>query len=793
VTDKDHTFPRPRVLGIVILLIGIALLAMGVALVKVGGSFYYVIAGLALAASGVLLFRGDRRGTLLYGVFLVGTLAWSLYEVGLDPWALMPRLAMFAVLGCLLLLPRVRRGLLQAEAPPLFRRPVARIAGAAVGVFVALLVAANWGHDVGTASAAGTGKFADPLRGWAHYGATRAGTRYAPYDQINTDNVGELVRAWEFRTHVPGTFKGTPIQIDDGLYLCTGQNVIVALDVDTGVERWRFDPQIHTPRIGFWDTCRGVTHYRLPDPVPAAACADRILTATTDARLVAVDMHTGERCADFGSNGEISLLPGMGAVKPGFYYVTSPPTIANGVLVLGGWVADNQEIEEPSGVVRGFDPVSGALIWAWDMGRQDRAGLPAEGESYTRGTPNVWSLTSADEELGLIYVPTGNATPDYYGGHRSAAMEQYASSVVALDTRTGRVRWHFQTTHHDVWDYDVPAQPTLVDIPIDGTLRKALVLPTKRAELFLLDRETGEPLAEVEERPTPQTDVADEWTAPTQPFSVGMPSFAHPRLREADMWGITPFDQLACRVQFRKLRYEGPMTPPSIAGSLYYPGIAGGMNWGSVAVDEVNQLLVVNSLHMPFIVRLIPRDQVVNDPVTGEPPIFALGGRQAGTPYAAFSFPFLSPIFAPCLRPPYGEMAVIDLASQQLLWRRPLGTAAEQGPLGIKSRLPLPMGMFYRAGSIVTAGGLIFTGGVLDSTMRAVNTFTGEEVWTDPLPASSEATPMSFVSPKTGRQYVVVAVPDERGGPLAQENAENAAPVAEDQEGGYVIAYRLPD
>ena len=266
-----------------------------------------------------------------------------------------------------------------------------------------------------------------------------------------------------------------------------------------------------------------------------------------------------------------------------------------------------------------------------------------------------------------------------------------------------------------------------------------------------------------------------------------MPSFARERLTEADMWGITPFDHMACRTEFKKLRYEGTLTPPSTQGTLYYPGIAGGMNWGSIAVDEVNQLMVVNILHMPFVVRLIPRDEVRDDEV------FGLGGHQTGTPYAVYSFPFLSPIFAPCLRPPFGEMAVVDLATQKTIWRRPLGTSAEQGPLGIKSHLPLPMGMFYQAGSIVTGGGLIFTGGVMDSTFRAINVFNGEEVWTDSLPASAQATPMSYVSPKTGRQYVLVVVPEGVAAPLSGENAKREATDKKESKGGYVIAYRLPE
>lgn len=786
-SESSRSYPKPRFLSVVIGLIGVALVLQGLPLVQAGGSLYYFLAGITLAAVSVLLFRGDDRGAKLYGIFLAITYLWALYEAGLDAWALMPRVAMFTVLGLWFVIPRVRRGLQQAEPSPLFEQMPTKIVLGAFAVFAITLLLTSGRYEVGTPSAAGTGQANNPSGEWRSYGASKTGTRFAAADQINLDNVTQLEKAWEIRTRVPGEFKGTPIQVGDGLYLCTGQNIILSLDPDTGLERWRFDPDLQSARIGFWDTCRGVTYYDVPDSNPSADCAERIFTATTDARLIAVDKKTGLPCADFGVNGEISLLQGMGEVIPGFYFVTSPPTIANDVLVLGGWVLDNQMTEEPSGVVRGFNPLTGELVWAWDMGREDRTGLPEEGENYTRGTPNVWSLTSADEELGLIYVPTGNGTPDYFGGHRTEAMDQYASSIVALDAGTGRVRWSFQTTHHDIWDYDVPSQPTLVDIPVDGVIRKAVIVPTKRAEVFLLDRETGEPITEVAEIATPQTDIPEEYTAPTQPFSVGMPSFARATLTEADMWGITPFDQAACRLQFKRMRYEGPLTPPTTGyGSLYYPGVAGGMNWGSVAVDEVNHLMVVNTMHNPSVVRLIPRDEVTDNTQ------FGIGGAQAGTPYGVYSFFFLSPIFAPCLEPPYGELAVVDLASQEILWRRPFGTAEEQGPLGIPSRMPLPMGMFYNAGSAVTGGGLIFNAGVVDSTFRAVDVFTGEEVWTDSLPGSSTATPMSYVSPATGKQYVIVTVADGGGG-LSLETAVDDGTDDEEVPGGYVMAYSLPD
>ncbi|NKB33160.1 MAG: membrane-bound PQQ-dependent dehydrogenase, glucose/quinate/shikimate family [Pseudomonadales bacterium] len=785
-TNSSSAYRKPRGLAVVIGICALLMLWPGTILLMAGGSFYYALAGVVLAVSCYWLFKGDRRGAQLYGIFLVITYLWAIFEVGFDAWALMPRLAMFSVLGLWFLLPGVRRGLLQQEPESLLGKQETRIAAGALALFFIAVYISNAGYDVGTPSAAGTGVVNNASGEWNHYGATKRGTRFAATDQINLDNVDQLERAWEIRTGVPGEFKGTPIQVGDGLYLCTGQNIILSLDPDSGEERWRFDPEIDTPQIGFWDTCRGVTYYEALNFRSLGICEERIFTATTDARLIAVNKNTGERCTDFGDNGEISLLPGMGDVEPGFYFVTSPPTIASDVLVLGGWVFDNVRTGEPSGVVRGFDPISGDLVWAWDMGREDRTGLPPEGDTYTRGTPNVWSLTSADDELGLIYLPTGNATPDYYGGHRTEEMERYASSIVALDARTGRVRWHFQTTHHDIFDYDVPSQPSLVDIPINGEIRKAVIVPTKRAEIFVFDRETGEPLTEIEERAVPQTDLPDETTAATQPFSVGMPGFGRDYIREADMWGITPMDQALCRIQYRNLRYEGPLTPPSTgAGTLLYPGVAGGMNWGSVAIDEVNQLMVVNSMRNPMVVTLYPQEEVTGDEMLG------VGGTQLGTPYAAYSFPFLSPIFTPCLKPPYGEMAVVDLANQEVLWQRGLGTAKDQGPLGIPSRLPLPMGMFYSAGSMVSGGGLIFMGGVVDSTMRAINVFNGEEVFTDPLPGSSNATPMSYVSPESGKQYVIVTVPSSGGGLNLESQVDNLDEVQ--SLGGYIIAYALPD
>jgi quinate dehydrogenase (quinone) len=794
--DSQRRPRPPRIFATILILIGLVLAVGGVRLATLGGSWYYLITGIALIVSAVLLWRAQRSGAWLYGLITAGTLIWALVESGFDGWALAPRTLPFLVLGLWLLRPKFRRALSDAPPRPLLSLPATWV-GVVALVGIAVGVALREPHPTLPFPDSAAANVAPAERDWQVWGGSASGTRYAPFDQINTENASSLQIAWMQRTGVGGAFKATPVQIGDSLYVCLAGNIISSLDVDSGEERWRFDPQLKDSKVGFTTTCRGVTYYKSPEP--RDVCPERILTATTDARLIAVDAKTGQRCPDFGDHGEISLLSGMGEVKPGFYYVTSPPTIARGIAVLGGWVADNVEVQEPSGVIRGFDAISGRMVWAWDLGRTEVLTAPPEEGTYTRGTPNAWSVFSADEALGMVYVPTGNATPDYVGGHRSGESERFASSVVALDAATGALRWSFQTTHHDIWDYDVPAQPVLVDLRgDDGATTPALVAATKRGELFLLDRRNGEPLAQVEEREVPQTDVPMEWTSKTQPFSVGMPSFGRDLVTEEKMWGITPIDQMLCRITFRQSRYEGPLTPPSLRGSIQHPGFAGGMNWGSVAIDEANQVMIVNALQLANRVKLYPRDDVNDKTKLG----FG-GGYQYGTPYAAFTMPFLSPIFAPCQQPPYGEIAAIDLTTREVLWRRAMGTSNELGPLGLKSMLAIPMGVPYSGGTVVTRGGLVFMGGTMDRHMRALDIETGKELWSDMLPNNAQATPMSYMSPKTKRQYIVIAVPATEAPetshvaqPEAQAGAGKGTRVDErspaERGGGWIIAYALP-
>jgi membrane-bound PQQ-dependent dehydrogenase (glucose/quinate/shikimate family) len=784
----------PRVFAGLLLLMGGALAVGGARLAMLGGSWYFLPAGLLLLLSAVLLWRGDRRGSWVYGALYAVTLTWSLIEVGFDPWALLPRLGLLSVLGLWLLAPRTRRAL-HRDTPlqPLWRQRSTQ----AAATLIAGLAVVGIVRLQGTAAASGTrptaaapGGASDASGEWQHFGRTQAGTRYAPFTQIDASNVQRLKVAWTYRTGVNGDFKATPLQIGDSLYFCTGGNVMIALDASSGTERWRFDPKVNTRTIGFTRSCRGLTYYRAPDAA-GAQCEHRLLTATTDARMFAVDAKTGERCADFGAHentpGEITLLTGMGEVQPGYYYVTSPPTIARNVAVLGGWVLDNRQTEAPSGVVRGFDPITGKLQWAWDAGRPGGHVPLAAGEQFTRGTPNAWSVFSADDELGLVFVPTGNATPDYFGGHRSEFSEQYASSVVALDVTNGDVRWSFQTTHHDLWDYDVPSQPVLTQVPDDqGVSTPAVIVPTKRGELFVLDRRSGVPITAVAEKPVPQTDVPQEWTAKTQPFSVGMPSFAGSPITEADTWGLTPIDNMMCRIRLKTLRYEGPLTPPSLKGSIQYPGFAGGMNWGSVAVHEPQQLMVVQSLHIANHVRLVPRAEVTDGTSMGYG-----GGLQLGTPYLAYTMPWLSGMLVPCQRPPYGEMAVVDLRTRKTVWQRPVGTAKEMGPAGLlKLKIPLPMGMFFIGGTVVTDSGLIFVGGIMDGYLRALDLYSGRELWRAPLPRVAHATPMTYLGADQ-RQYVVITVPGAPDVAASHTAALSSGTDLRAGGGGHVIAYAL--
>ena len=783
----------PYIYATVLLLIGLVLLIGGGWLIGLGGSWYYLIAGLMVVGSGAMLWRGRAEGAWLYGVMLAFTLAWSLWEVGFNGWALTARLVAPTVLGLWLLLPHPE--LRQPQDGWLSRQNgrsvwLLAIACFVVGAGLSLLQKRNpdpmFQAGKTDMPAAGVSATAPEVASgdWLNYGNDAGGKRFSPLSQLNPSNVKDLKVAWSvpLGDDAAGMATGlevTPLKIGDTVYACNGRNDVFAIDAETGARRWTY--LAHNPH---GKACRGLAYYKVPNAT--GVCAARIYTATTDARLIAIDLRTGQQCPGFGDKGSVNLLKGLTSAPRGYYAVTSAPTIVRGKIVLGGWVSDGQYWGEPSGVVRAFDAVTGQFAWAFDMGRPGDTREPAPGQTYTPSTPNSWAPMSADEQLGLVYFPTGNATPDYYGAQRRPFDDQYSSSVVAVDAETGQVRWHFQTTHHDLWDYDVASQPTLIDIPTaSGAVEHALVQPTKRGELFLLDRVTGKPLANVVEHQVSTTGkVPTERLSPTQPFSDGMPSFRGPDLRETDMWGVTPIDQMMCRIKFKQARYAGPLTPVGLQYAVVFPGYLGGFDWGGVTVDPDRHLLIANSSRFANYDRLITRaaaDQKGLKPVGADANNNDLsrGSAQGNTPYAADVAPFESPIGAPCQAPPYGYLSAIDLTTRKIVWTHPIGTAMDTGPFGWASHLPIAMGQPNEGASVVTRGGVLFIAATADRYIRAFDVTTGKQLWQARLPSGGQATPMTYLSPQSGRQFVVIA---SSGSMLqAHGGAKNA-----------LIAYALP-
>lgn len=773
-------------LALLILIFGVLLFVGGMQLAGIGGSWYYALAGAALLATSVFIWKRSSKAIWIYSALMLLSVAWALFESGLQPWSLMPRLVAPACLG-LAIAAAVPR---QAHESFHAKFSVISISLLAIGLVAVAYLSQGGNATPNHSLSPQSWTDADQSEmSWRYFGGDEGGRRYADAAEINIHNVQELELAWMYR--VSGneigaasdvaTAESTPIEVDGRLYFCTSTNIAIAVASSTGEELWRYDPTVSLDPATH-KVCRGVAYHS--GDSSNGVCRARILLGTVDNRLLALDANTGKSCKDFGDDGSVDLNEGLGEVPSGYNYVTSPPTILDDTVVIGSFVFDNQSTDEPPGVVRAYDAVSGELLWAWDVLSPSALPALATGETYPRNTPNVWSVASADPDLGLIFLPTGNTPPDFFGGHRTKEQDRYGSSIVAIDVSSGDVRWNYQTVNHDIWDYDIASQPVAVEWKTVGGAVPALLVPTKRGEIFVLDRRTGEPLTEVKQKPVPLGPADGDWLAPTQPYSTGMPSFAPDDLRETSMWGATPLDQLWCRINFRQARYEGQFTPQSTRGSIVYPGAFGIINWGSVSVDPIRNLMMVNTSYLPWYQQLIPRDkadalgivpwgtktdrEVV--PVKGQAIYYA----QSGTPYAIDSRPFLSPLGYPCHEPPWGELAAVDLETREILWRRPFGTTRDVAPLGVS----LPTGMFNIGGSLVTKGGLTFIAATADNFLRAFSTETGEELWKSRLPAGGQSNPISFVSGDDGRQYIVLAA----GGHVPMKTIP----------GDYLLAFSLP-
>lgn len=751
----------------------------GFRLITVGGSFVYFILGILYAVSVFYLYKNKKCGLYLTVIALFITFVWAIYERGFEFWPFLARIMVPLVLTA------VAYFALSREQHNTTSKLISLVSGLA---FVVMVIAAFFPHgqqfsdgkDYQTHQ-----EFKQP-ENWTAYGRTNAGTRFAPFTSINRENIKKLDLAWTYQTgdHGAGIDQNTPLQIDDLIYSCSPNGIISALDVDSGELQWKLVSNEKSP---VWQRCRGLGYHAakvndINANTATPSCQQRIIHTTNDAHILALDAKTGQPCADFGQAGKVDLKVGMGEVKPGFYFQTSAPLIANDLIIVGGWVIDNQEVNSPSGVIRAFNVQSGELVWAWDLGNPAITKLPAEGESYTRGTPNSWSTLSFDEKLGLVYVPLGNQTPDYFAAERLEASNQYNSSLVALDVNTGRERWKFQTVHYDIWDYDLPSQPALIDVPDQaGKIVPAVMQTTKRGQVFLLNRATGVPITDVVEKAVPaKSSIPEEkLLSPTQPYSVGMPTIGAEKLSENKIWGVTLFDQLACRIQFKQLAYEGDFTPIGRVPTIQQPGNIGGLNWGSVSFDPKNQMAYVNDVRMPSVFQLLTREEFADEikkhgvDTSGHGP-----SPQVGVPYAVTTNVWMTKLQTPCTEPPYGTISAIDMKTKKVKWQVPVGTAKDQGPFGMKSHLPVPFGMPTYAGTSVTAGGIVFFAGSQDYYLRGFDAATGQEIWKYDLPVGSSATPMSYISPKTGKQYVLVSV-----GGAAQSK----------YVGDYVMAFALKD
>jgi quinoprotein glucose dehydrogenase len=800
-------------MAVILAVIGLALIGGGGWLIALGGSWYYLIAGLAFLITAYLLMRRQPAALWMYALLVAGTLGWALWETGLDWWPLAPRGDVIFILGILMLLPGVTRALGRGEVSAIRGGGLALTAAMAVALIVAGVSWFNDGFAIeGAAPAPRTQATADadalPPGEWHAYGRTSFGQRYSPLTQITPENAANLEQAWIYRTGdlrgQPGdpqetTYEVTPLKIGELLFLCTPHQDVIALNATTGAEVWRYDPKIRDRLALQHLTCRGLAYYpgsggaapaptaqqSAGDPVPdlpvaatdaakTATCDAKLFMPTADGRLIAINPADGAVCTNFGGGtGQINLWRNMPNVRPGAYYSTSPPVVTRNLIVIGGTVLDNVSTQEQSGVIRAYDVNTGSLVWNWDSGNPDVTTPIAPNQTYTANSPNAWSILSADEGLGMVYVPTGNQPPDQWGANRSPAVERFSSAVVALDLTTGQVRWAFQTVHHDLWDYDVPAQPTLLDLTIGGQTVPALVQPTKQGELFVLDRRSGAPVLPVAEQPAPQGAEAGDHTAPTQPSSAL--SFNPPRVTGKDMWGATMFDQLACRIQFHRLRYDGRFTPPTTQGTLVHPGNFGVFNWGGIAVDPIRQIAFTTPASLGFVSQLVPRADDTSLYVQDEPPPRPLPAlnENFGAPFAARLQAFTSPIGLPCQQPPWGAVAGVDLTTGKVIWRHRNGTVRDLSPLPMWFKMGVP----NLGGPIITEGGVAFLSGTLDYYLRAYDLATGAELWKARLPAGGQATPMTYTG-ADGRQYVLAVAGGH--GSLGTKS------------GDAVIAYALP-
>lgn len=770
-----------------VLLSGGALIYGGIKLIAAGGSFAFLVSGIAMVYLAYLIFRKKNSAIWFNALLMACSFVWALYEVGTDGWALIPRLdwPLLFTLIFLVLTPFAKTYFSGFSARKWYLLTVLPTIICVVTVVIPLVN--PFSIRLAQARPASSETFSrstvpspdgnvaanHDATNWTSYAGSNLSNHYSPAAQITPANVSHLMKAWEFHTGdlpAPGDKteflnENTPLKVGHTVYVCTPTQQVIALNASTGKEKWRFNPVADkTALFNAGAYCRGVAYYQRTDVPADTACYARIMWGVTGGRLAAIDANTGRLCEDFGEKGYVDLKKGIGDFTPGYFGNTSAPIVVRGKVIIGHMVRDGQDRYAPSGVVRAYDAITGKFAWAWDLGRPGLTSEPGPNEHYTPGTPNVWAPLSADDKLGLVYMGTGNAAGDFFGTGRTKEEEEFTDSIVAVDAETGLVKWHFRTVNHDLWDFDIGPQPNLVDWPTKEGIRPAVIQATKSGQIFVLDRETGKPLTPVEEKPVPQGADSGNWTAETQPFSTGMPNTVGAPgkkaevLNEKDAWGLTPFDMLACRVQFKNARYDGMFTPPMLGGTIAYPGNHGGLNWGGVSVDLQNGIMVMNSNRLPYYEQVFTREQINK---IGSKSLNQHGRSlgympQVGLAAGAKKTPWLSAVGVPCIAPPWGYLTGVDLRTTDVIWQRPLGTGYDSGPFGIPSRMKLTMGTPSDSGALTTGGGVTFIGAALDLFMRGFDTQTGKMLWETRLPAGAQGAPLSYV--ENGKQYVVAVV-----------------------------------
>lgn len=763
-----------KITSIVIAIVGIAMLYMGTQLLLIGGTPFYALMGLGLLVTAITLFMNKKIALSLYALLMWMVLAWMIYEVGFDKWQWIPRGDIIGVIGLWLALPWVVRPLYKNEG-----RRFHPFLGTTVILIVALVVGMMFYDPLPQAGNITTQRQSGDTdvagSDWTAYGGTTNGLRFSSLKQITRDNVSKLDVAWTYHTGdvrdaekdaTEYTFEATPLKVNNSVYFCTPHNEVHALNPETGALKWKYQPAKDASYLQQHQTCRGVSYYdgsaaqAESTPAQPALCRKRIYNASNDAKLIALDADTGKLCADFGNNGVVDLHANMGTVRPHALMQTAAPLVAGNLVIVGGSVMDNgYNTGNPSGVIRAYDAMSGRLVWNFDPANPENTQPIAADQSYPQDTPVAWGTLSADLKNGLVYVPFGNASPDEVGIARDANSntEKFRDTLVALDLKTGSFKWRFQSSKNDLWDRDNPSQPSLLDIDYQGQKQPVVILPTKTGNLFVLNRLTGQSVYPINQVDVSTQGISGEKYSPTQPVSAL--NFIPAPLNEKAMWGLTPFDQMACRIDFKSLRYDGnPWTPATEAGSIIFPGNIGVFNWGSVAVDPERQILIASPVRLAYKYNLIKRSAA-----TADKRLFT----KDGTPYWNENFEgdyaihiqqLSSSLGIPCIAPPWGRMVGVDLKTGKTEWLRRVGTTKNLNTSFLPGRFPIgfPMGMVAHGGPLTTAGDVVFHGATADNFFRAYDVNTGELLWQTELPAGGQATPATYMG-SDNQQYVVIA------------------------------------